>query len=88
MIAEITLGGWEQYGVAGLVFTVALFVLRWTDAHQKDWLKGAQARITDLERRLDAQEAETRTCERRTEILLGALRTAGIAVPAAYWDAP
>lgn len=72
---------WLQYGAAGLVLTVAVFVLRWTDAHQKEWLNTARARI-------EALEAETRLCEWRTEILLGVLRRAGLDVPAEYWSGP
>lgn len=81
MIAALTSLGWEQYGIGGLVLAVAMFVLRWTDSHQKEWLSSARQRI-------DALEAETALCEWRTEILLRAIRAAGVEVPSEYWGGP
>lgn len=86
-----TLSGWGQLGqlgVAGLVAVGALFVLRWTDSHQRTWLSTANAHISALEADIKELRAQHALCEWRTQILLGVARHAGLDIPAEYWAGP
>lgn len=81
MFAIGGLTSWEQAPIVGVVILVGVFVLRWTDRHQKEWTVGYKEKIAALEQ-------ESRLCEWRTEILLGVCRKAGLPIPAAYWTGP
>lgn len=69
---------------AGGVFVVVRLALH----YQADFTDRYASRVDHLENRLDAADAELAGCERRTDRLVAAMRTAGIDIPPDVWDPP
>lgn len=82
------LGAAGEYGIAGLVFLLAVWTLRWTDRHQRGWFTLAKTEVAEQRVQIESLREHNRLCEWRTEVLLGVLRRAGLDVPAAYWYPP
>lgn len=80
--------GWEQYPIVAVVVAVGVFILRWTDKHQRIWLESARTSISRLEEQVVELQADHAMCQWRTEILLGVCRRGGLEVPAEYWSGP
>lgn len=68
----------EGYAAAGFVLVVCLFVLRWTNRHQNDWLD-------DCQQALDEVRLSLRWANWRAECLARACRKGGIDVPPEIW---
>lgn len=71
----------EGYAAAAFVFVVSLFVLRWTNRHQQDWLDECQEQLDEHRRLLWVER-------RRVDLLADACRRGGIDIPAEVWERP
>lgn len=85
LVAAQVFSEYGQYGAAGFVVLIAWRALRWTERHQREWVQTARTRIDDLEEDNKKIHLLHAKCEWRTEILFGALRSAGVPIPESYW---
>lgn len=61
-------------------------VVRLALHYQIDFTDRYASRVDHLEQRLAEAEAEVQSCERRTDRLIRAMRSAGIDIPDDIWD--
>ena len=87
-------GGWTALALSvtggiGAVFVVVRFARRLevdSNATLRRDLEATEARLRDAFAEIRGCDERNNRLERRIEILVGALRTAGIAVPDEFWS--